>query len=666
VAVNFDFTQRSKGAKKISRSGRGGKLSLLLCVLCMKFLKLQSTVCIFPANKKRKSPFSRAKQPDSVLAPKPLDSNPILQETNIMKKIIGSFLLILWGGLASYSQGSVSIKKVLDGKVCDSCDVEGSFAYSEYLNFAILGAPEEYVTRNDREYMATARKLKNFSGHLIGSSSFTIDFLPVTKADPTKIRPGLTGRVTGIGTDYTVLPDLPYEPGLSKKQIGFDELEFQIVRDDSSIVQDWKSITELPQEKAYSFRCGDKPETQSACAAYQAGRFTFGVDDNMLIRIRKRNTEEVLRNIYIKRPKIAPDIESVSVIPAGTTLQDVLNKETGNEHVWPTTNDVIEIEPGNSVSLGFSKGMNGRRIIEYAFASDPDNWHMLVNKRASDMLDPFYLVIENPKPGSTVEVLIRYANQRETVKHIKIIVKPKRTQTTAFVIAASLVLAFLLFMIGYYVNRRKSKRQFRQLMIKKKDLENKLQLLSGQFNPHFLFNSLNSIQHLVNKSDAENASDYIARVSSFLRRVMDAGKKEFISLQEELEIAESYLQLEQKKKPFTYTINNACDTALSETDFTPLLLQPVLENSIHHGFTKEIIDPALVISIACTDKELRVSIADNGKGFDPASAKKGHGLELVEKRIALMNEKPGNHIKMEISSATGKGTITTFTFNNWL
>lgn len=579
-----------------------------------------------------------------------------------MKKIIGSFLLILFA-LAGYSQGSVSVKKVLNSTTCDSCDVEGSFAYTDLVNYAILGSPEEYVNRDDSAYMATAHNLENFSGHFIGAASFQLNFLPATKVSAKKDKFSMYGRITGIGTDYKVIPELT---STNVKPAGFGELEFQLVLNDTALLQDWKTIDGLPRDTDYKFMCGDSPEKLTECKAFVAGRFTFNVDDHMLVRIRKKNTEQVLRNIYIKRPKMVPSIESVKLFPIGTTIQDIMNKEAESDYWGTINNDKIEIEPGNSVALGFSKGIDGRRIMEYAYASDPGNWHMLVNKRASDMLAPYYLVVEDPKPGSTVEILVRYANQRETIKRIKIVVKPKRTQTTAYIIAASLVLAFLLFMIGYYFNRRKSKKQFGQLMMKKKDLENKLQLLSGQFNPHFLFNSLNSIQYLVNKSDTENASDYIARVATFLRTVMDAGKKEFISLQEELAIAESYMQLEQKRKPFSYTINNTCGTTLSETDFSPLLLQPVLENSIHHGFTKEIIKPAVTIDIVCKGKELQVRITDNGKGFDSANAKKGHGLELVEKRIALMNEKPGNNIKMEINSETGKGTITTFTFNNWL
>src|SRR5689334_12796158 len=117
-----------------------------------------------------------------------------------MKKIIGSFLFILWGTLAAYTQGSISIKKVSDGKTCDSCDVNGSFAYTEHLNYAILGAPEEYVNRDDSAYMTTAHSLKNFSGHFIGSSSFSIDFMPAKKAALDKVHFDANGHITGIGT----------------------------------------------------------------------------------------------------------------------------------------------------------------------------------------------------------------------------------------------------------------------------------------------------------------------------------------------------------------------------------------------------------------------------------------------------------------------------------
>jgi hypothetical protein len=549
-----------------------------------------------------------------------------------MKKLLILSLLAIITA-STHSQGVGSIRQLINGEPCTDCDVYGRVAFTEHLNYVILGANEEFVLRTDTLQKLNGTILTNLSRHAVLSASFAVDFIPPKKS----------------------------------KNIPYHELEYQVLQN-SKVIQQWKGVSDLPREKDYSITCdetGDWTKVQE-CPAFQAGRFNLNVGDLLLVQIREKSNSEALRNISIERPRMLPVIEAVRQFPAGTGIQDILNKELKQLNDWTSYTSEIEVKPGNSILISFALGLNSKRIIEYAFTDDPENWKTLTSRESIPSILPAYLFIDNPSPGKTVGIMLRHADQRESVRHLKIIVKPKLTQTTAFILSASLALAFLLFMIIYYFLRRRNRVQVRQLLSKKKDLENKLQLLSGQLNPHFLFNSLNSIQNLVNKTQVEEANAYISQVAGFLRTVMDAGKKEFISLQEELDITEAYLQLELKKRSFRYSILNFCETDLSQIDFLPLLLQPVLENSIHHGLTKETVDPLLTIQVSCKDKDLHMLISDNGKGYDVTTVKKGHGLELVEKRISLMNEKPGNKIEMHVTSEQGKGTTTIFTFNNWL
>lgn len=559
----------------------------------------------------------------------------------------------------------LALKKIWNGKTCDSCFVDGSFAYTEHLAYAILGTPEDFVNRDDSSFKEISRDFDNFSAHFIIAPAFTIDFLDLASADPTKSLVGLQDHVVDFNSDRKLAPDLALFSKVKKAKVPFNELDFQILVN-NKMFQDWQPVTSLLAEREYQFQCGNNENDPKECRALHLGRFTLNVNDDMLIKIRKRNSNEDLRIIFIKRPRAVPSIEVVKQFPAGTSIQDILNKKMEQEFAWFGNKDEIETDAGNSVLLSFITGLDGNRMMEYAFANKPNEWHSSTDQKRTSNLNPYYVFIDNPKPGSTVDILVRYTDQRESIRHIKIHVRPKNSNANAFIISASLVLAFLLFMVGYYVNRKKNRRQLRHLLSKKKDLENKLQLLSGQLNPHFLFNSLNSIQNLVNKEDIANASTYISQVAVFLRTVMDMGRKEFISLQEELDISEAFLKLEQKRKSFKYLIKNRQAINLSHVDFPPLLLQPVLENSIHHGFNKEIKDPTIIIEITIHGNHLHISIADNGKGFQQPAWKKGHGLALVERRLSLMNEKPGSKITMEITAKTSEGTKTIFSFNNWL
>jgi hypothetical protein len=549
-----------------------------------------------------------------------------------MRKIIIASLLMIFTAGVAVSQNTINIKKIRNSKECDTCYFNSSAAFTEHVNYVIISDQQELSLRTDTLEMLNGAVLKNLSRHSVSSSDFLLDFVPS-----------------------------------DRKKIPFNDLEYQLLLNKKPL-QDWKSVSLLPLEKDYIVVCDevDKWSDAKESPAFRVVQYMLNIDDELLVRIRRKQNGEELRNISIERVKITPDVLAIMQFPAGTNIQDILNKVLKKGDSRLISQDELEVDAGSSVLISFDLGLSNTRTVEYAFTDKPNDWKAIDNLNYSPNLLPSYIFLDNPEPGKTISILLRYAEQRESVRTIRVRVKPKLTKTTAFIVTASLVLAFLLFGIIYLFIRRKNKKQVRQLLSRKKDLENKLQLLSGQFNPHFLFNSLNSIQNLVSKSEIEEANVYISELSGFLRTVMDAGKKEFISLKEELDITKGYLQLEQKKRVFQYSIQNYCKTDLAQMDFPPLLLQPVLENSIHHGFTKETTNPTVTIEIGCRDKDLLVIISDNGKGFDTATIKKGHGLDLVEKRIALMNEKPGNNIKMAINSTIGKGTITTFTFNNWL
>lgn len=228
------------------------------------------------------------------------------------------------------------------------------------------------------------------------------------------------------------------------------------------------------------------------------------------------------------------------------------------------------------------------------------------------------------------------------------------------------MLALAVFGSWYFVKRRQHKKQLQQLLLKKQDIETKLSLLSGQLNPHFLFNSLHAIQGTINSNNITEANNYINRVALFMRNIMDYGKKEFISLQEELDLETDYLQLEQKRKTISFTVEVENQINASQIDFPPLLLQPVLENSVRHafGYSK---GPKLTINVFAKEKDLVINISDNGAGWNTAERKEGHGLGLVRKRIELINEKTENmSVQMHITSVLGIGTTTIFTCKNWL
>ncbi len=140
----------------------------------------------------------------------------------------------------------------------------------------------------------------------------------------------------------------------------------------------------------------------------------------------------------------------------------------------------------------------------------------------------------------------------------------------------------------------------------------KLTAIQSQMNPHFIFNSLNSIQDLILKGDVEHSYSYITTFSNLVRRTLSYSEKDFIDFDQELKLLELYLSLEKlrfkKELDFEININNIEDIMLP-----PLLIQPFIENSLLHGLLHKEGQKKLNISFELKDT-LICTIEDNGVG----------------------------------------------------
>lgn len=165
--------------------------------------------------------------------------------------------------------------------------------------------------------------------------------------------------------------------------------------------------------------------------------------------------------------------------------------------------------------------------------------------------------------------------------------------------------------------------------------EAELYKLRQQLQPHFLFNSLNSINSLIG-SRPERARNMVEQLSDFLRSTLKRDEKQLISLREELESLMLYLEIEQVRFGHRLKVETECDEGLQERKIPPLILQPILENAIKfglYGTTGEV-----VISMNCKEDGnlLHISISNP---FDPdvqARSGTGFGLKSVKRRLYLL------------------------------
>lgn len=175
-----------------------------------------------------------------------------------------------------------------------------------------------------------------------------------------------------------------------------------------------------------------------------------------------------------------------------------------------------------------------------------------------------------------------------------------------------------------------------------------LQSLGGQMNPHFIFNSLNSVNEYISQNDERKANRYLSDFSKLMRQVMDDSKHTMIPLNEEIDMLRLYLQLEHTRfsEKFDYTLT--VDENLDPTDCTipPMIVQPYLENAIWHGLRYKDTKGQLKVHFSQSGNQVIVGVEDNGIGIAKSRELKTQnqkkqssmGMKNIETRIQLLNE----------------------------
>lgn len=161
-----------------------------------------------------------------------------------------------------------------------------------------------------------------------------------------------------------------------------------------------------------------------------------------------------------------------------------------------------------------------------------------------------------------------------------------------------------------------------------------LQALKMQFHPHFLFNTLNSISSLMDE-DVKAAEEMLGRLGNFLRLMLDNSGAQGVTLQVELEFLRCYLEMMQVRYPDRLTVQINVDPETYEAMVPNLILQPIVENAIKHGFIGGVGDGRIEIHARREDDWLRLEVRDNGPGLRPTEQKPGSGLGIKLTRQRL-------------------------------
>lgn len=208
------------------------------------------------------------------------------------------------------------------------------------------------------------------------------------------------------------------------------------------------------------------------------------------------------------------------------------------------------------------------------------------------------------------------------------------------------------------LNKEKEKETKKKLAAEfsKRTLDLRMQALQTQMNPHFLFNSLNAIKHFIIKNKKEDASYFLSKLSKLIRKILDNSQLFEITLQEELEVMQLYVNVENMRldKSILFTLKIMDNCNLNTIKIPPLVLQPFIENAIWHGLALKEGEKKILVSVEKENNFCSIKIQDNGIGREQAAInksakiidKKSLGILLTKKRLLAYFE--GKKPKPEI------------------
>jgi len=240
--------------------------------------------------------------------------------------------------------------------------------------------------------------------------------------------------------------------------------------------------------------------------------------------------------------------------------------------------------------------------------------------------------LENERKLNESRYELAFENKELTQKNIRV---------QRWVIISLILIAILLLVTAYILNRSVKQQKYANNLLALKSLRT-------QMNPHFIFNALNSVNSFIAKNDERAANKYLSDFSLLMRSVLENSEEDFIPLEKEIELLDLYVKLEhfRFKDKFDYKIN--IDEHIDVGDFVipPMLLQPYVENAVWHGLRYKEEKGLLEINFEPLDSDkLLISISDDGIGRKKSKSLKtehqkkqnSKGMGNIKERISILN-----------------------------
>lgn len=316
------------------------------------------------------------------------------------------------------------------------------------------------------------------------------------------------------------------------------------------------------------------------------------------------------------------------------------NKELKKSAVYPAKTDLIRIFLSNKYPEGYNE-------YRYRF-SEGGTW---VRSNKGE------IIINNPSAGDyrlEVSYLNRFNHWTYSERICSFTVEKIIFLRWYFWVLYGILVFVLFYVILKLSIRSVNKKNF--MLNRVVELEQ--MALSAQMNPHFIFNSLNSIHSFLLYDENEHAEKYLIRFAKLIRQTLSNSRVTYITIEEEVETLQNYILLERMRFKDHFDFEIACDLRVlpSYPCIPPMLIQPYVENAIIHGLAKRKEGAKLLVKFYMENEQLKVLIEDNGVGYSEStrnkrdSGHKSYGTQITEERLKSLQSKGKNSFAVSVSN----------------
>jgi sensor histidine kinase YesM len=220
-------------------------------------------------------------------------------------------------------------------------------------------------------------------------------------------------------------------------------------------------------------------------------------------------------------------------------------------------------------------------------------------------------------------------------------------------------IVYLLWATGYFAYhylRNYELEEIKNLRLEASQRELELANLKSQLNPHFIFNAMNSIRALVDE-DPNQAKSAVTKLSNILRNSLMTGRKNLVTIREELNLVRDHLDLEQIRYEERLRVQYEIDDSLLDLKIPPMMIQMMVENAIKHGISRLQKGGLLLISIRTKSNKAIVSVENTGN-LKSKNSGTGIGLENLKRRLKILYKAEASFSIEEQNENTVRATLT--------